>query len=623
MSAVTTSLLRRSGRSASAHCPTPVQSGAAWVQRSSVGSMPVPFMPIVQAKLRIGPPNDKYEQEADRIANEAVQMTDPKATERNGLAPISLAPRGSLWRECNTCSSGEDLCPNCEQEEKLRRKERGSATEFSSTAPSIVDQALSSPGQPIETATRAYFESRFGRSLSEVRVHTDVGAARSARAVNALAYTAGRDIVFGSDQYAPRSETGRRLLAHELTHVLQQGTIPARDSAIMRQEAGVDIDIDSDEMEPPDVDVDKETPPADVEDVGEGTPILWFEFNSATLRQDAEVDSVVHFTSALQLVDQYLQNVGEEGHVLVLGYASEEGEEAHNLALSQARADRIRDLLIDAGIPADRITSKGEGPNDAFPGLAWNRRVEITFSPPFLSLEGTEVSASICAVPKENFPYDDPTFALIEASADKILQYSAAHDVPPVAVAGAIADEYNTSRDFKAAVDWLQDVGWLPHVWNWAIAVHSWIDIPEKLALLGLPKKLEELLSKIDPREHDIGVGNVKLKTAMELQKEYPGILEEKNYAEMVNHLVQIEGTVQLATLTIRKARDELDSYVQDYTPAGQEAVYVTYYKQGEDYVDRFKESLAADPNHRITPGEGCRVYLQRDRFLQALGGSE
>ena len=74
--------------------------------------MPVPFMPIVQAKLRIGPPNDKYEQEADRIANEAVQMTDPKATERNGLAPISLAPRGSLSRECNTCSSGEDLCPN-------------------------------------------------------------------------------------------------------------------------------------------------------------------------------------------------------------------------------------------------------------------------------------------------------------------------------------------------------------------------------------------------------------------------------------------------------------------------------------------------------------------------------
>ena len=105
----------------------------------------------------------------------------------------------------------------------------------------------------------------------------------------------------------------------------------------------------------------------------------------------------------------------------MLGYASEEGEEAHNLTLSQARADRVRDLLVDAGIPEDRITSKGEGPNDAFPGLAWNRRVEITFSPPatFLSLEGAEVNASICAFPKENFPYDERTFALIEAMAEK------------------------------------------------------------------------------------------------------------------------------------------------------------------------------------------------------------
>ena len=195
--------------------------------------------------------------------------------------------------------------------------------------------------------------------------------------------------------------------------------------------------------------------------------------------------------------------------------------------------------------------------------------------------------------------------------------------MPPVAVAGAIADEYNTSRDLRP---------WWTGFRTWAGCLMSltgrsrcieWIEIPEKLAWLGLPKKLEELLSKMDPREHDIGAGNIKLKTAMELQEEYPGILEEKNYAEMVDHIVKVEGTVQLATLTIRKARDELDTHVQDYTAAGREAVYVTYYKQGEDYVDRFKKSLATDPNHRITPGEGCRVYLQRDHFLQALGISE
>jgi outer membrane protein OmpA-like peptidoglycan-associated protein len=613
MPAVTTSLQRPSRRTSS-HRPAPIQSGSVSPQRRIVASTPTPFLPVVQAKLRIGEPNDKYEQEAGRVADKVMHMP-ARSFSSHGF---SVTPATSREAQC-TCEQRD------EQDGQLQRKESGSATESRSTAPSIVDRTLNSPGQPLETTTRAYFESCFGRGFSEVRVHTDEWAAKSAGAVNALAYTAGQDIAFGTGQYAPRSETGRWLLAHELTHVLQQGTTPAPDSTLLRQEAGVDVDTDNDEMEPVDVDFDKETPPVEVEDFGGEAPILRFGFNSTTLRQDAEVDSVVQFSRALQVVDQYLQDAGQEGHVLVLGYASEEGEEAHNLTLSQARADRVRDLLVDAGIREDRITSKGEGPNDAFPGLAWNRRVEITFSPPatFLSLEGAEVSASICAFPKENFPYDERTFALIEAMAEKIVRYSAAHDVPPVAVAGAIADEYNTSRDLKAVVDWFQDVGWLPHVFNWAIAVHQWIEIPEKLAWLGLPKKLEELLSKMDPREHDIGAGNIKLKTAMELQEEYPGILEEKNYAEMVDHIAKVEGTVQLATLTIRKARDELDTHVQDYTAAGREAVYITYYKQGEDYVDRFKKSLATDPNHRITPGEGCRVYLQRDHFLQALGISE
>src|SRR6476619_4484679 len=126
MPATTTSLQQRPCRCATSHRPAPVRSGSVWVQGGSVGLIALPCMPIVQAKLRIIAPNDKYEQEADRIANQVVRMPDPKVAERNGLAPISLAPRGSLSRECNTCSSGEDLCPNCEQEEKLRRKERGS-----------------------------------------------------------------------------------------------------------------------------------------------------------------------------------------------------------------------------------------------------------------------------------------------------------------------------------------------------------------------------------------------------------------------------------------------------------------------------------------------------------------
>jgi hypothetical protein len=84
-----------------------------------------------------------------------------------------------------------------------------------------VTEVLHSPGQPLDTATLGFFEPRFGQDFSSVRVHTDEKAAESARSVNALAYTVGRDVVFGQGQYAPDSHAGRKLLAHELTHTLQ------------------------------------------------------------------------------------------------------------------------------------------------------------------------------------------------------------------------------------------------------------------------------------------------------------------------------------------------------------------------------------------------------------------
>jgi hypothetical protein len=90
------------------------------------------------------------------------------------------------------------------------------------TAPLIVHDVLRAPGQPLDAGTRAFFEPRFAQDFSRVRVHTDAKAAESARSVNALAYTVGRDVVFGAGQYAPQTSEGQRVLAHELTHVAQQ-----------------------------------------------------------------------------------------------------------------------------------------------------------------------------------------------------------------------------------------------------------------------------------------------------------------------------------------------------------------------------------------------------------------
>ena len=124
----------------------------------------------------------------------------------------------------------------------------------SSHAPSqympIVQDVLRSPGQPLDPSTRGLMEPRFGYDFGAVRVHTDARAARSARAVHALAYTVGRHVVFGAAQFAPHSGDGQRLLAHELTHVVQQGsasesglptslTISQPEDAAEREAAGV------------------------------------------------------------------------------------------------------------------------------------------------------------------------------------------------------------------------------------------------------------------------------------------------------------------------------------------------------------------------------------------------
>ena len=135
-------------------------------------------------------------------------------------------PSGILQRKC-ACghmpgSSGE--CEEC-RKKQLQRKARNSELETrnDSIVPPIVHEVLRSPGQSLDATMRAFMEPRFGHDFSHVRVHTDSQAAESARAVQALAYTVGRDVVFGHQQYAPQANSGLKLIAHELAHVVQEG----------------------------------------------------------------------------------------------------------------------------------------------------------------------------------------------------------------------------------------------------------------------------------------------------------------------------------------------------------------------------------------------------------------
>lgn len=155
----------------------------------------------LQAKLRIGQPNDIYEQKADSVADQVMRMPDP-----------------ILQRRCAKCDEDKR---NVLQ---TKRSPRQAQLIQEQAVPPIVQDVLRSSGKPLDAATRAYMEPRFGHDFSRVRVHTDVKAAESAKAVNALAFTVGRNVVFGTDQYVPYRAEGKRLLAHELVHVLQQQT---------------------------------------------------------------------------------------------------------------------------------------------------------------------------------------------------------------------------------------------------------------------------------------------------------------------------------------------------------------------------------------------------------------
>jgi hypothetical protein len=123
-----------------------------------------------------------------------------------------------LRRKCACGGASEGECESCKK--KLQRRATGVGPD---TAPAIVHKVLRTPGQPLDEPTRSFFQPLFGHDFARVRVHTSEDAARSARSVNALAYTVGHHVVFDSGQYAPGTPAGRQLIAHELTHVLQQG----------------------------------------------------------------------------------------------------------------------------------------------------------------------------------------------------------------------------------------------------------------------------------------------------------------------------------------------------------------------------------------------------------------
>ncbi len=175
---------------------------------------------LLMPKLVVGQIDDPLESEADRVAEHVMRTSDPAA----------ITPAGGdtvVQRKCEACEEEEQEAPV----QLARFASQSAPLGHVPEAPAIVNEVLRSPGQPLEPSTRAFFEPKFGHDLSGIRIHTDSLAAESAESVGAHAYTVGRDIVFGENQYSPHAGGGGRLLAHELAHTIQQGATPANRAA--------------------------------------------------------------------------------------------------------------------------------------------------------------------------------------------------------------------------------------------------------------------------------------------------------------------------------------------------------------------------------------------------------
>lgn len=182
---------------------------------------------FIQAQLKVSQPGDQYEQEADRVVDHVMRMPDP-ATVADASKQSMQHPL-AIQRVCTECEDNMQRQPMEEEKQPEEQMQKQAKPGHNPTVhPNFHNQItnLQNGGRPLPQAERAFFEPRFGHDFSQVRVHTDGQAAHMANSINAKAFTVGRNIAFGSSEYQPETTIGRKLLAHELTHVIQQRTQP-------------------------------------------------------------------------------------------------------------------------------------------------------------------------------------------------------------------------------------------------------------------------------------------------------------------------------------------------------------------------------------------------------------
>lgn len=306
-------------------------------------------------------------------------MNEQLAAQAHTAVKPTIAPVASrvLQRQC---ACGQHTLTGCGCEEYKKKREgtlqRAAINPWPMhEVPPIVHEVLRSSGQPLDAETLAFMQPRFGHDFSGVRVHTGAKATESARAVNALAYTVGQNVVFGEGHYAPRSIAGHTLLAHELTHVVQQErsrsssrplTVgPANDPSEVEARNWADRSMNSlgssslARPTPIDLSLRRACGPNEVAAqagcIGRGGDIVDFGGDSGKLfRFNVNCDTFA--PSEERRVQDLANSVTQDMELQIDGFASEEGPSDFNENLSCARAKVLSSKLMEFGVPSHQIT---------------------------------------------------------------------------------------------------------------------------------------------------------------------------------------------------------------------------------------------------------------------------
>lgn len=370
---------------------------------------------VIQKQLLVGQADDPLEAEADALAEHVMRMPEAPLIQRK--------------------------CAACEEEQAIRRNPLASSavpflqaklarsTAVASTPIAGAIESSRGGGETLPEPARTFMESRFDRDFSDVRIHRDTDAARLSEDLNAKAFTVGRDIYFGAGRFAPTAAEGKQLLAHELAHVTQQtGRVERR---IQRACGETDI-----------------------------RKAVGGRFTHIELGDPGVTGTLIHFHVGC---DEFLSAKDEamlrslpstlpaRARITIHGFASEEGSPMFNLLLSQARAEKARDILSGLLDPAqiERVVMHG-----AVPGARKDRRavvIEHAAPLPVVTKNLTVVSwinpAGLPGFSKAALALDPPSIRVFEAACMAL--GCTANKSPPKSLPSSDVPGFVGSKEFR------------------------------------------------------------------------------------------------------------------------------------------------------------------------------